>query len=87
MNRIFICSAHPYPPVKHEGRVQIFLGYFPPFLRNFHGIFLGGLILSVSSVVLSKVGLNQSIGGLKVMNIGVLVIGGLLTLLLTFMML
>lgn len=83
---IYIFESNP--TLTPQEKTDLFLGYFPTFIRNVRYISLSTLILSVSSVVLSLMALMQSSGWLKLLSISVLILlGSLVTLLQLFSML
>jgi hypothetical protein len=82
---IYTFSSHPI--LTPQEKTDIFLGYFPAFIRNVQGISLIMIILLVFSIVLSSIAMKQNSSRLKIMNICVIILGGLITLLQLFTML
>jgi hypothetical protein len=81
---IYVFSSHP--TLTPQAKTDLFLGYFPAFLRNIRGISTGTLILAIASGVLSLMAIKDSRRWLRVLSIGIIILGSLVSLLQLFSM-
>ena len=82
----WIKTVRANPSLPQEEKVEIFLGYFPSFIRTVPVTSYMVLLSCVACIVFSAIGLSRATKPFKIVGIIVIVIASLITLLQLFTM-